>query len=111
MINLSDKDLKNKMDFYFKNLLESKQVANRIKKLLPYRFKRIKNKITNNKHSLSKLSRLALTNENYINYLQEYINILSFMRKMRIKYEISNMIYESRVSIRSVNIVLKRFKD
>lgn len=79
--------------------LESRQVALRLKKLLPTRLHDIKASY-NTQYGASKAIRLALTDKAYQQAIDEYLKVQNHAVEARIQYETHFMLYQARRSLK-----------
>ena len=74
---------------------KTRQVAKRLKELLPTRLDQMKRKYQKN-FSASKALRLALRDPQYLKYLKEYLDLSEKAQHKRILWETHNMLYHAR---------------
>ena len=80
--------------------VSSRQVSQRLKALLPQRFREIKRDANRAGLRGSRAERHALVDERYTKALEEYVNITYAGVEARIQYETHRMLFEARRSLR-----------
>ena len=84
--------------------METRQVAQRLRQLLPARLLELKRDHTRRSNAMgAKADRLALTDERYLSSVDELTEITARARTARIQYETHAMLYKARQSLRAFN--------
>ncbi len=84
--------------------LEIRQVAKRLKSLLPRRLKEIQKNYISVSKTIASANRKALADQSYENYITEFVEISSQAMKARIQYETHTMLYDARATLRAFRI-------
>ena len=79
----------------------TKQISQRLKSLLPLRFRELRRDAEQTGLRGSKAERAALTDERYRQYLDEYLEIKAAGFEARIQYETHRMLMNARRSLRA----------
>ena len=85
---------------YASEAMESRQVARRLADLLPSRLRRIRQDLSSPAKG-SQAERLALTDERYVEALDELGDVSGRSVLARIQYETHSMLFQARQSLRS----------
>ena len=89
---------------------ETRQVASRLAEVLPSRLRTIKQSFAH-WSSLALAERLALTDENYLEHIEELTNLNAEARRAHIQYETHLMLFEARRTLRSLLVAKQRQKS
>lgn len=82
--------------------IETRQVARRLRELLPARFLELKREHIRRSDALgSKADRLALTDPRYIESLEQLAEISARARHSQVQYETHAMLFKARQSLRA----------
>lgn len=80
---------------------ELRQVAKRLDSLLPARFASVKNKYRQSGMKSSKSEFLALTDAEYMESLEEFLQVTGSAIEARVQYETHMMLFKARQSLRA----------
>ena len=96
----SREKLVEKINFYSKQIVESRQISQRLKKLLPERLKELKKSYATSSKA-SKATRQALCDQKYHAFILEYLNIKEESHKSRILWETHRMYFQTKKAQRT----------
>lgn len=85
--------------------LNSRQVARRLESLLPKRFREICRALRGQVAKAAAAERLALCDDSYLNFVEEFVSIQGEAIAGRVQYETHMMLFEARRTLRKARPV------
>lgn len=101
-INISQDKLKQTIGHSGQKSIESRQLASRLRQLLPDQLKRVQNRYRQG-NTAARAHRLALLDEEYISAIEELVEFSHNARDARVRYDTHMMLLDARRTLRRFN--------